>query len=59
MDIDVTVDSGALSFVKDELGFLQVPVILLSGITVKDRDGQAINKWSGLRPDLLKQLANA
>lgn len=54
--VDMTTDADALAFVKDVLGFASAPAFLLDGITVKDKDGAAINKWSGLRPDLLDQL---
>lgn len=57
--VDITADADALAFVKDVLGFASVPAFLLDGITVKDKNGAAINKWSGLRPDLLKQLTEA
>lgn len=54
--IDITADADALKFVKDVLGFASVPAFLLDGVTVKDKDGASINKWWGLRPDLLDQL---
>lgn len=57
--VDITTDADALAFVKDVLGFASAPAFLLDGITVKDKDGAAINKWHGLRPDLLKQLTEA
>lgn len=57
--VDITVDPDALAFVKDVLGFASAPAFLLDGITVKDKDGAAIDRWSGPRPDLLKQLTEA
>lgn len=57
--VDITKDADALAFVKDVLGFASAPAFLLDGITVNDVNGAAIDRWSGLRPDLLKQLTEA
>lgn len=54
--VDITTDDDALAFVKNVLGFESVPAFLLDGITVKDQDGAEIDRWWGLRPDLLDQL---
>lgn len=55
-EVDVTANAEALEFVTDTLGFQQVPVVHLDGLTVKDADGTSLTSWSGLRPDLLIQL---
>lgn len=54
--VDVTQDDEALEFITDALGFQQVPVVLLDGRTVQNRNGEELTSWSGLRPDLLEQL---
>jgi glutaredoxin-like protein NrdH len=51
---------GALNFVKDELGFLQAPVVLVSDADWNEISGADIpfeNRWSGFRPDALAGLA--
>lgn len=57
--VDVTQNVRALEFITGTLGFQQVPVVHLDGPTVKDRDGEPLTAWSGLRPDLLGQLTEA
>ncbi|MGN7704986.1 glutaredoxin family protein [Cellulosimicrobium sp. 22601] len=40
--VDVTRDAAALAFIRDELGYLQVPVVVAGE-----------EHWSGFRPDRL------
>lgn len=43
--IDMTTDAEAFSYVKDDLGYAQAPVV------VTDND-----HWSGFRPDLIAEI---
>lgn len=42
---DATTEEN-LSYVKDELGYMQAPVM-----TVVSADGELVDHWSGFRPD--------
>lgn len=42
---DITKDEEAYSYVKDELGYMQAPVVVTED-----------NHWSGFRPDLINQI---
>ena len=44
--IDVTADAAAYSYIKDTLGYLELPVVETSG-----------EHWCGYRPDKIKALA--
>ncbi|MCS5735796.1 glutaredoxin-like protein NrdH [Herbiconiux daphne] len=45
-EVDLTVNSAALEYVSDDLGYVQAPVVI-----VDDH-----NHWSGYRPDLIDKL---
>ena len=48
--IDVTKDELALSFIKDQLGYQAVPVVVV------DELGTEIEHWYGFQPDKLAEL---
>ena len=47
--IDVTTDPASRTYVTDELGYTEAPVVVV--------DQDEANHWSGFRPDLIKALA--
>lgn len=51
--VDLSEDAAALALTK-RLGHLQAPVV-----TLRDRDGQVTDHWSGFRPDKIDALALA
>ena len=58
--VDASQDADALNYIKHELGYTGAPVVVLGdGRIVSDRNGQVVNHWYGLRPDLLKQLVES
>lgn len=50
---DVTQDADALSYIKNDLGYNQAPVVVLK------RDGAVIDSWSGMNDAKLKKLVRA
>ena len=48
--IDVTESAEDLSYIKDELGYIGAPVVLV------DDDEGGFTHWSGYRPSMLEQL---
>ncbi|MGY0837135.1 glutaredoxin family protein [Aerococcus urinaeequi] len=50
--IDVTQDRLALSFVKDQLGYQTVPVVVV------DELGSELEHWHGFQPDKLAELVD-
>lgn len=46
--IDITKDDSARSFIMDDLGYLQAPVVVSGD-----------KHWSGFRPDLIKTIKAA
>ncbi len=50
--IDVTQDDLSLSFIKDQLGYQAVPVVVV------DDNADIFEHWHGFQPDKLAKLAS-
>ena len=55
--VDVLEDERALAFIKDELGYLQAPVVLLAdGHWTDFQPSTDSDHWSGFMPDKINEL---
>lgn len=52
--VDTSVDENALSYVKDELGYLAAPVVV-----IRDDNGTVLDHWGQFRADKIAKLTNA
>lgn len=51
-EVDVTESPDALTYISEELGYVQAPVVVVE-------DGTGEDHWSGFRPDSIKRIAGA